>query len=294
MRPGGRPASYAGGQRKALLPRKGRGRLSPEEVETALRAYEVMVILDPSLEERTVAAVARQVPQRRPQGRRQRRERRRLGPSPPRLRDQEERRGHLRRRQAERRAGHRQGARPPARAQRVGAAHQGHPARRSLSPTCGSGRWRLSVPRVTDAPNRHTRSTAHDGDLTWQARPHHRGRQPRRRPGAPLHPLGCRRGQLPDRLDAAHLRPADQRVEGRRRAVPLLLGVAAGRGERRRVADQQGMRVIVQGRLKSRSVRDPRGREAHRLRDRGRRGRPEPEVRHRQGHPRPAARGGGG
>ncbi len=28
--------------------------LSPEEVETALRAYEVMVILDPSLEERTI------------------------------------------------------------------------------------------------------------------------------------------------------------------------------------------------------------------------------------------------
>ena len=28
--------------------------LSPEEVETAVRAYEVMVILDPSLEERTV------------------------------------------------------------------------------------------------------------------------------------------------------------------------------------------------------------------------------------------------
>ena len=28
----------------------------------------------------------------------------------------------------------------------------------------------------------------------------------------------------------------DQRVEGRRRAVPVLLGVAPGRGERRRVA----------------------------------------------------------
>ena len=28
--------------------------MSPEEVETAVRAYEVMVILDPSLEERTV------------------------------------------------------------------------------------------------------------------------------------------------------------------------------------------------------------------------------------------------
>ena len=39
---------------EALLPRKVRGRSSPEEVETALRAYEVMVILDPSLEERTV------------------------------------------------------------------------------------------------------------------------------------------------------------------------------------------------------------------------------------------------
>ncbi len=40
---------------QALLPRKRRGRLSPKEVETALRAYEVMVILDPDLEERTVA-----------------------------------------------------------------------------------------------------------------------------------------------------------------------------------------------------------------------------------------------
>jgi len=39
----------------ALLPRNVRGRLSPKEVETALRAYEVMVILDPSLDERTVA-----------------------------------------------------------------------------------------------------------------------------------------------------------------------------------------------------------------------------------------------
>ena len=30
--------------------------LSPKEVETALRAYEVMVILDPDIEERTVGA----------------------------------------------------------------------------------------------------------------------------------------------------------------------------------------------------------------------------------------------
>ncbi len=45
----------------------------------ALRAYEVMVILDPSLEERTVESVARQVPQRHPQGRRLGRVRRRVG-----------------------------------------------------------------------------------------------------------------------------------------------------------------------------------------------------------------------
>ena len=47
-----RRSGYDG--RTALLPRKRRGRLSPKEVETALRAYEVMVILDPDLEERTV------------------------------------------------------------------------------------------------------------------------------------------------------------------------------------------------------------------------------------------------
>src|SRR3954454_18582419 len=42
------------GARLLLLPRRRRGRLSPKEVETHLRAYEVMVILDPDLEERTV------------------------------------------------------------------------------------------------------------------------------------------------------------------------------------------------------------------------------------------------
>lgn len=43
-----------GRHRTALLPRKRRGRLSPKEVENAMRAYELMVILDPNLEERTV------------------------------------------------------------------------------------------------------------------------------------------------------------------------------------------------------------------------------------------------
>ena len=41
--------------RNALLSRKCRDRLSPKEVEIALRAYEVMVMLDPETDERTVA-----------------------------------------------------------------------------------------------------------------------------------------------------------------------------------------------------------------------------------------------
>jgi small subunit ribosomal protein S6 len=42
-----------------LLPRKGRGRTSPQEVRvsvsTAARHYELLIILDPTLDERTVA-----------------------------------------------------------------------------------------------------------------------------------------------------------------------------------------------------------------------------------------------
>lgn len=56
--PGAADPAYPSGARRnatALLPRNDRGRLSPKEVETALRSYEVMVILDPSLDERTVA-----------------------------------------------------------------------------------------------------------------------------------------------------------------------------------------------------------------------------------------------
>src|SRR5690606_17905055 len=49
----GRPGSVP--ERNALLSRKRRDRLSPKEVEIALRAYEVMVMLDPETDERTVA-----------------------------------------------------------------------------------------------------------------------------------------------------------------------------------------------------------------------------------------------
>ena len=66
--------------------------------------------------------------------RRHRREGRRLGPSPARLRDQQEVRGHLRRRRPEGRARDGQGAGPPAQPQRGGAAHQGHAPRPALTP----------------------------------------------------------------------------------------------------------------------------------------------------------------
>ena len=48
------------------------------------------------------------------------------------------------------------------------------------------------------------------------------------------------------------LRSSDQRMAGRRRDVPQLRGMASGCRERRRIL-QKGMRVIVQGRLRSRS-----------------------------------------
>ena len=46
----------------------------------------------------------------------------------------------------------------------------------------------------------------------------------------------------------------------------------------------RGMRVMVSGPAAPAVVRDPRGREAHRRRARGRRGRPVAAVRHGQGH----------
>src|SRR5690606_24301460 len=117
---------------------------------------------------------------------------------------------------------------------------------------------------------------------------HHRRGQPHGRPGAAVHPLGGGRRQLHRGLDAADVRPAVQRVEGRRDAVPPLLGVAGGGGERRRVP-RQGQPRHRPGAPRPAVLRDPRGREAHRRRDAGRRGRSLAALRHRQGHPDPAS-----
>ena len=155
---------------------------SPKEVETALRAYEVMVILDPDLEERTVAPsldtylnVVRNdggtVENVDIWGRR------RLA-----YEIDKRRRGHLRRRHAERRAGHREGARPSAHAERVGAAHQGHPTRRPLTASAPRRSCRASAtvgdgPISADSPGHRSPSSSSPalvhttGGLTWQAKP---------------------------------------------------------------------------------------------------------------------------
>ena len=74
--------------------------------------------------------------------------------------------------------------------------------------------------------------------------------------------------------------------------VPELFGLAAGGRERRRVPDPRhaGHRL---GSSQGTVLRDPRGREAHRLRDRRRRGRAEPEVWPPPRSPKTSRSGGG-
>ena len=57
---------------------------------------------------------------------------------------------------------------------------------------------------------------------------------------------------------------------------------------------QKGARVIVQGRMRRSHLGDPRGREAHLVRDRRRRDRPVPAVGDRQGRQGRPSSGGGG
>ena len=67
----------------------------------------------------------------------------------------------------------------------------------------------------------------------------------------------------------------------------LFLSCSVWRQAAENVAEslQKGMRVVVHGPPEVPPVRNPRGREAHRLRDRRRRGRSVAQVRHGQGHP---------
>ena len=56
-------------------------------------------------------------------------------------------------------------------------------------------------------------------------------------------PSGAAVAKFTRRVDAPDVRPADRRVEGRRGAVPALQRLAAGGGERRRVAHPRRARA---------------------------------------------------
>jgi ribosomal protein S6 len=123
-------------------------------VETAVRAYEVMVILDPSLEERTIEPSLDKYLNviRKDGGSVENVDvwgRRRLA-----YEIKKNAEGIYAVINADGRAGDGQGVRPPAQAQRVDPAHQGDASRRPLSPGLWIGRWRLSVPPTTMSPRR--------------------------------------------------------------------------------------------------------------------------------------------
>ncbi len=87
-------------------------------------------------------------------------------------------------------------------------------------------------------------------------------------------------------------RTFDQQTNEWKDGEALFLSCSVWRQAAENVAEslQKGMRVVVAGPPEVASVRNPRGREAHRLRDRRRRGRSLAEVRHGQGHPHHALR----
>ena len=229
-----------------------------------MRHYELMVILDPELEERTVAPSPGHVPQRHPQRRWHRREGRGVGhvaawPT----RSRRSPRASTRCSTSTCEPGRGRRARPSAGAERVGAAHQGHAPRAEAAPAA-AGR-ELSVAMAGETVITVVGNLTADPELRFT-------------------PSGGRGRQLHRRVDPAHLRPPDRRVEGRRRPVHPLQRLAAVRRERRRDADQ-GHAGDRDRAAQAASVRDPRGREAHRRRARGRRGRPGAAVRHGQGQP---------
>ena len=206
-----------------------------------MRAYEVMVILDPNLEERTIEPSLDKYLNviRKDGGNVENVDVWDVAASPTRSRRTPRA---LRRHHAPGGAGDGEGVRP---SDQPGHSRSSGP--RSFAPTPESDVRRhrgRSVPALleralaivgVDATPCVATQPRSARETSWQARPSSRWSATSSTTGAALHPLGCGRGQLPDRVDAAHLRPSEQRVEGRRRAVPHLLGVAAGRGERRRV-----------------------------------------------------------
>ena len=237
-----------------------------------MRHYELMVILDPSLDERTVrrrwtrsstssAAMAARVEKVDIWGKR------RLA-----YEINKNAEGIYAVIEVDVRARHGRRARPPAGAQRVRAAHQGPAARAEARPAAApraevamAGETVITVVGnlTADPELRFTPSGAAVANFTVASTPRTFDRQS---------------GEWKDG-EALFLRCNVWRQAGR---------------ERRRVAHPRhaGDRVRA---AQAAVVRDPRGREAHRRRARGRRDRPVAAVRHRQGQPgQPRSDGGGG
>ena len=171
-------------------------------------------------------------------------------------------------------------ARPPSGAVRAGAA----PLRTPLRHRPGlDARFPTVAQRRGPAPHPRTRGTRARGVPTWQARPS----SPSSATSPPTPSCASPRPGRPSpasrRVHPPHLRQEHQRVEGRRGAVPALLRLAAGGGERRRVAAARHA-VDRPGPAEAALLRDEGGREAHRHRARRRRGRPLAALRHREGH----------
>ena len=216
----------------ALLSRNDRGRQVQRRWVLRMRHYELMVILDPELEERTVAPALDQFLTVVTDRRRQRREGRHLGPSPALLRDRQEDRRHLRRHRPAGRAGHGQGARPPAQPQRGRAADQAHPSR----PALRTDSWQAKPSSPSSATSSTTPSCAS--------------------------PRAGRPWPLPRRVHALALQQGHHEVEGRREPLPALQRLAPGRGERRRVPAARHARDRP-GPAQAARVGDQGGREAH-------------------------------
>ena len=159
-----------------------------------------------------------------------------------------------------------QGARPPAQPQRGGPAHQGHS---SGSPVKEPHPWRKATSRSPWSATSPTTPSC----------------------GSP--PSGA---AVANFTVASSTRVLDKQTnewkDGETR-LPALQRVAAVRRERRRVAPARHARDRVRP-AQAAVVRDQGGREAHRRRARGRRGRPVPALRHRQGHQGQPRSGGGG
>ena len=149
---------------------------------------------------------------------------------------------------------------PSAAAQRVRAAHQGHPAGGPL--THGSPGTPGPASRVLSyrcgKPGAENTTSAR-GDDHGRRNHHHGHRQPDRRPRAALHPVGCGGGQVPRRVDArgTWTGQSGEWKDGE----PLFLSCTVWRQAAENVAEslQRGARVIVSGRLRQRSYETREG-----------------------------------